>query len=133
MGQDFTRISINVDGLERSSPAPTACLAGNILMSGGIYGRDPATRELPEGAPAQVRQMFANIEAVMHAAGAGVGDIVKVEFDVADMALRGLVNEAWGAMFPDADSRPARHVVPAIHLPEGAHVRCEIFAVLNRR
>ncbi|MEK7946181.1 RidA family protein [Pigmentiphaga sp. YJ18] len=125
------RVSIQVDGLERKSPAPTACRIGNVVMSGGIYGRNPATRELAADAQAQIAQLFDNIRAVMQAAGGSTADIVKIEFDVSDMALRGAVNQAWETMFPDAGSRPARHVVPAGHLPEGAHVRCELYAVLG--
>lgn len=125
------RVSIQVDGLERKSPAPTACRIGNIVMSGGIYGRNPATRELAADAAGQIHQLFGNIRTVMQAAGGSTADIIKVEFDVADMALRGEINQAWADMFPDADSRPARHVVPASHLPDGAFVRCEFYAVLN--
>ncbi|VCU72320.1 RutC family protein [Pigmentiphaga humi] len=125
------RVSIQVDGLERKSPAPTACRIGKLVMSGGIYGRNPATRELAEDAQAQTSQLFENIHAVMQAAGGTVADIIKIEFDVSDMTLRAMVNRAWETMFPDAGSRPARHVVPAGHLPEGAHVRCELYAVLD--
>jgi enamine deaminase RidA (YjgF/YER057c/UK114 family) len=127
-----TRVSIEVDGLQRRSPAPTASKIGNILMSGGIYGRDRVAGAVPDDVDEQIRLMFENIEAVMNAAGGTARDIIKVAFDVASMDLRPRVDEAWLAMFPDARSRPARHVVPATHLPSPAVVRCELYAVLGQ-
>ncbi len=127
------RVSIEVDGLQRKSPAPAASRIGNLLMSGGIYGRDRQAGEVPASSDEQIRLMFENVEAVLSAAGADPGDVIKVEFDVAAMELRPAIDRAWLAMFPDPASRPARHVVPATHLPAPAVVRCEFYAVIAVR
>lgn len=126
-----TRRSIVVEGLDRKSPAPVASTIGNLLMSGGIYGRDPATGQIPPTPEAQVTRMFKNIELVIEEAGGTTDHIIKVDIGVADMAYRELINVEWQRMFPLAESRPARHVVPQSHLPAPALVRCEITAVLR--
>jgi enamine deaminase RidA (YjgF/YER057c/UK114 family) len=101
-------------------------------MSGGIYPRDPATKEIPKTIEEQVLRIFKNIELVIQKAGGTVEDIIKVDFGVIDMAYRPLINDEWQRMFSDEASRPVRHVVPESHLPSPALIRCEIVAVLTK-
>jgi 2-iminobutanoate/2-iminopropanoate deaminase len=126
-----TRRSYYVAGLDRKSPAPLASRIGNLVMSGGIYPRDPATKLIHESIEEQVVRIFKNIDLVIREAGGTVEDIIKVDFGVSDMAFRPLINDEWVRMFPDETSRPVRHVVPESHLPAPALVRCEIVAVLR--
>ena len=48
---------------------------------------------------------------------------------LADPRDRDALNREWLAMFPDAGSRPARHVVPA-SLDGGALIHADVLAVL---
>jgi enamine deaminase RidA (YjgF/YER057c/UK114 family) len=125
------RLSIDVEGLEHKSPAPVASRIGQFVMSGGIYARDPATGQVPSTPAEQVVRMFKNIELVIGQAGGTTDDIIKVDIGVTDMAYRELINVEWKRMFPNPESRPARHVVPQGHLPSWAFVRCEITAILR--
>ena len=59
------RISIDVDGPGHKSPIPSAARIGNFMMTGHIYGRDPATNEMASGAEAQVKMLFANLKAIL--------------------------------------------------------------------
>jgi hypothetical protein len=43
---------------------------------------------------------------------------------------RDAINEAWVAVFPDEDSRPARHIVEH-DLPQPLRMHCECIAVLS--
>lgn len=104
--------SIGVEGLHHGGmPIPSAALRGPLLVSGGIPGLDRSTGSLPSELESQLEFVFENIRAVIEAAGGTVADIVKITFHVGDRAARDLINEHWLAMFPDEESRPARHTV----------------------
>jgi enamine deaminase RidA (YjgF/YER057c/UK114 family) len=123
------RTSITVDGLHHGGqPIPIASRVGNVIASGGISGIDRSTGAVAEAPQEQVRLVFENLRAVLQAAGADAGDIVKLTFYVADRSLRDAINLEWVAMFPDPASRPARHTLVQA-LPEGLLVQCEVLAV----
>jgi 2-iminobutanoate/2-iminopropanoate deaminase len=129
MSLERRRESINVTGLGHGGlPIPAACRVDNIVMSGGINGHDPATGQLPESVEGQVRQMFANVRAVLAAAGATPDDVVKVTCFVGDPSYRAALNPAWTELFPDELSRPARHTLP-LALDGGRFVQCDVMAV----
>lgn len=105
-----SRRSIEVDGIAHgNNPIPMGARVGPLVCSSGIMGADPATGDLPTDGREQVRLVFANLRSFLAAAGAGPEHVVKVDVLLADPALRSALNEEWMAMFPDRDSRPARH------------------------
>ena len=123
------RRSIHVEGLGHGKqPIPCAARIGPFVATGGVRGVDPATGEMPDGVGTQVALMFRNLRAIVEAAGVACDDILKVTVWVADPEARDHVNVEWIAMFPDPDSRPARHTV-ARDLPAGMLVQCEALAV----
>ena len=104
------RKSINYPGFKHENPIPNASRIGNILMSSIISGRDPATSQMPPELDAQVTNIFKQIKLCVEAAGGTVDDIIKVNFWMKDPATgRKALNGEWSAMFPDPESRPARH------------------------
>ncbi|WP_205528763.1 RidA family protein [Desertimonas flava] len=104
--------SIEVQGLHHGGmPIPSAARRGPLVATGGIPGLDPTDGSLPGRLEAQVARVFANIEAIIAAAGGTVGDIVKITFHVADRSARDLINQHWVDMFPDEAARPARHTI----------------------
>lgn len=106
------RRSIHVPGLGHGSqPIPVASVVGGLLATGGISGRDPVTNEIPEDPAAEVAQAFANLRAVLEAAGASPDDVAKVTVLVQDREVRQHINPVWVEMFPDHESRPARHTL----------------------
>lgn len=120
----MSRRSISLPGLGHGSqPIPTAAVVRGLLVTGGISGRDPGTGEVPPEPAAEVRQAFANLRAVLHAADADPGDVAKVTVFTQDRELRTYVNQEWLALFPDPDSRPARHT---LLLPPAAGLRLQL-------
>ena len=74
------RKSIHVEGFSHGhNPIPAAARVGNIVMTGGTSGQDPATGKVPEDPIAQVALAFANLEKIMKAAGGSMDDIVKID------------------------------------------------------
>ncbi len=125
------RRSIEVKGLEHVNPIPNASRIGSLLVSGGIFGKDPSTGNVPEGIEAQCAQTFANIRTVLAAGGATPEDVIKLSVWLKDMAYRPVVNKYYVEMFPDEHSRPARHTFPTPDLREPLLVECEIMAVIQ--
>jgi 2-iminobutanoate/2-iminopropanoate deaminase len=93
-------------------------------------GLDPATGALvPGGVQPETEQAMRNLEAVLKAADAGLGDVVKTTVFLADMAEFGAMNEIYGRFFPD--SKPARSTVAVRSLPKDARVEIEVWAFLT--
>ena len=100
-------------------------------MSSVIGGINPGTRDLPATFEAQVANVFAHIRHDIEAAGGNVDDIIKITFWVQDPAKqRVLLNTEWLKLFPDPESRPARHT---LSLPAGSRalVQADFVAVLS--
>jgi 2-iminobutanoate/2-iminopropanoate deaminase len=107
------RKSVNFPGFSHQNPIPNASRVGNIVMSSVIGGSNPGTRDLPPTLEAQVANVFGYIRAAIEAAGGTPENIVKVDFLVRDPATqREALNAEWVKMFPDPNSRPARHTQP---------------------
>lgn len=124
------RTSIYVEGFGHKNPIPAACRVGNILMSGIVFGLDPATGKPADGLDEQCRLMFGHIRAIMQAAGGSTDDIVKVTVWLADRNQREPVNREWLAMFPDPATRPARQAMSGA-LDGGKLVQCDFVAVMD--
>src|SRR5688500_1267588 len=121
---------INIDPVRHAAPIPMAVVVGNVLMTSGIMGADPATGELAESADDQARFAFANMQRVLANAGGTVDDVVKITVFVKDLAYRESVNRPWLEIFPDENDRPARHTIKA-DLPGTMLVQIEVVAVLG--
>ncbi|MCB1390517.1 MAG: RidA family protein [Rhodobacteraceae bacterium] len=100
--------SIHVPGLQHTPPIPNAARVGPLLESGGIVGVDPATRQVPEDLAGQCAQMFANMRAILAAAGAEPSQVVKLTVWMVPGAGKEALDAEWLAMWPDAAQRPAR-------------------------
>lgn len=122
--------SIHLPGVSHKAPIPAGAVAGNLLFSSGIGGKDPGSGEQPPEAAAQVRNAFAAMRTLVETAGGTVADIVRVTVFLRDRADRTHVDEEWVAMFPDPDHRPARHAV-ALEREGKALVQLEMVAVLG--
>ena len=75
---------------------------------------------------AMTRQVVANLERVLTAAGATLSDVVRTNVYLADMADYSAMNAAYVDLFPD---RPARTCVQVAGLPLGARVEIDCIAV----
>lgn len=124
-----SRRSIHVPGLGHGAqPIPAASVVGGLLMTGGVSGKDPATGAIPDDPDAEVAQAFANLAAILEAAGGTLDQVVKVTVFVTDRAIRAHLNPVWERHFPDPESRPARH---SLEVPlTGMRLQLEAVAVL---
>jgi enamine deaminase RidA (YjgF/YER057c/UK114 family) len=124
------RKSINIAGFSHGkNPVPAASVIGNLLMSGAIFGTDPATGKVPSDAKDECRLMFSNAQRILVAAGGTFGDVLKMTFYLRPEASRELLNAHWVQAFPDVDARPARHVIVSGTLPASMQMQCDLFAV----
>jgi len=121
---------LEVAGIAHQAPIPQAVEIGGLVYSSAIFGQDPATGELPPDPARQTALVFAHMRALLEQAGAGPEAIAKMTIYVSDDAHREHVNREWLAMFPDAEDRPARHIL-RMDLRRGMLVQCEFVAVLD--
>lgn len=104
-------------------------LSGRWIATSGQVGIDPATRALVTGGiTPETERVLRNLDAVLRAAGASLGDVMKTTVFLADMADFGAMNEVYARHFPDA--KPARTTVAVQGLPLGARVEIEAWAFL---
>ncbi|TMQ67054.1 MAG: hypothetical protein E6K77_00295 [Candidatus Eisenbacteria bacterium] len=108
----------------------TGSLAGRWIVSSGQVGLDPATGKLVSGGVGpETDRALRNLEAVLKAANAGLGDVVKTTVFLADMGDFAAMNEVYGGFFPDP--KPARSTVAVRTLPRDARVEIEVWAFLT--
>jgi 2-iminobutanoate/2-iminopropanoate deaminase len=108
-----------------------AVLAGGLLFLSGAIAVDGEGRLVGgDDVVAQARQVFANLEAVLAAAGAGFGDVVKVTVYLTDVDDRAAVNELRKERFGAA--RPASTLIEVSRLAvPGARIEVDAVAVLD--
>src|SRR5215210_8502749 len=92
---------------EAVGPYSQAVRAAGLLFCSGQIPLDPESGELVEGGPGeQARRCLENLTAVCAAAGAALGDAVRLTVYLIDMAAFDEVNEVYETYF-EADP-PAR-------------------------
>jgi enamine deaminase RidA (YjgF/YER057c/UK114 family) len=123
------RRSINVPGFAHGDqPVPAAARVGNMVVTGGIWGLDPATGRVPDDPDAQCELMFANLARVLLAGGAGMDDIVRLTIYTRSGIAKDVINRQWRQAFPDEERRPARHIIINDHLLGNTLMLCEAIA-----
>ena len=90
--------------------------------------RDVADVPAVLGNASRLEQVIVNLKAVLEAAGAGIGDVVKTTVFLADMGEFAAMNEVYARHF--VDNKPARATVQAARLPRDARVEIDCIAVL---
>lgn len=107
-----------------------AIRTGDLVFVTAQTGRDPETGKLPDGLEAQTRQMLANVDAILNAAGCTPADIVKVTLLLADIKDFKAVDVIYSAWLPGlgVTPLPARTAFAALALPAGALVMLEAVA-----
>ncbi len=126
------RRSIIIEGFSHGdNPVPAACIVGNTLMSGALFGLDQATGKMADTVEAQCSAMFALLRRVLAAGGCGLEDVVKMTFFLQPDVPRALINDEWVKAFPDAASRPARHVIISQTLSSRMLMQCDVTAIVK--
>lgn len=95
--------------------------AGQVALnptSGDLVGRTTAE---------QTEQVFANLKAVLAAAGTSLANVVKTTVYLADMADFAQMNDVYAKHF--GAHKPARSTLQAAGLPKAARVEIDVIAV----
>jgi 2-iminobutanoate/2-iminopropanoate deaminase len=117
------------------APTPAGHYSQAIVHNGCVYVAGqlpivPGQKEHRVGSiEEQTAQVFANIAAVLRAAGSDLSRMLQVTVYVSDMELWGRFNAAYAKLM--GDHRPARAVVPVNALHYGYHIEVQVIAALN--
>ncbi len=124
------REAVNAPGApDAIGPYVHAIRTGGLLFCSGQIPLDPRTGELvPGGAAEQAGRCLENLAAVCQAAGASLGDAVRVTVYVTDMRAFAQVNEVYSSFFES--SPPARVAIGVAALPRGAQVEIDAVVAL---
>lgn len=110
-------------------PYAQANIIGNLVITSGQIPIDPATGNLVEGdIEVQTRQVFANLKAVLEAAGSSLDKIVKTTCFMDNMNDFAKMNEIYASFF--SGDYPSRSAVEVAKLPKGALIEIEVIAYL---
>jgi 2-iminobutanoate/2-iminopropanoate deaminase len=121
-----------------AAPAPVgpysqAIVANGVVYCSGQIPLDPATGEMVDGdIEAQTKQVFANLRAVLEAAGSSLEHVVRAGVYLTDLTLFPRVNAIYAEHFT-GDPQPARSTIQAAALPLGAQVEIEAIALVAAR
>ena len=138
--------SIHADGAPKAVGSyPHARRAGDWLLLSGIGPRDPAGNGIPGNVygedgrlraydiAAQCHAVFANVKAVLAAAGACLHDLVDVTVYLTDMdADFAAYNRIWAEYFPDPAVAPCRTTLGITALPTPIAIELKCTAYLGK-
>ena len=107
-----------------------AVVHGGLVYVAGQVPKDPVTGAIENGPiEAQTRQVLANLEAILVAAGSSLDRVLKCTVYVADMDLWEAVNRTYAEAF--GAHRPARAIVPTKELHHGILIEIEAVAAVG--
>lgn len=102
---------------------------GKTVYLSGQIGLEPGTGELvSENFEAQVRQAFANMQAVIQEAGGSLENIVKLTLFLTDLSKFASANAIMAELIPQPF--PARSTIGVASLPKGAQFEVEAILVI---
>jgi 2-iminobutanoate/2-iminopropanoate deaminase len=124
----MTRRAVSTAGAPAAiGPYSQGIVADGFLFSAGQAALDPVTANLVDGGiEPETERVMANLTAVLDAAGASWGDVVKTTIFLVDIADFAVVNAIYGRFVTDPP--PARSTVGVASLPKGARVEIEVVA-----
>ncbi|MGB6241264.1 MAG: Rid family detoxifying hydrolase [Castellaniella sp.] len=106
-----------------------ATTSGRLVFLSGQIGLEPGTGELvSENFEGQVRQSFANMQAVIEAAGGSLDNIVKLTLFLTDLSKFASANAIMAEIIPQP--YPARSTLGVASLPKGAQFEVEAILAL---
>lgn len=108
-------------------PYSQGFITGNLVITSGQIGINPADGTIPEGIAAQAEQSCKNVGAILEAAGVSYANVVKTTCFLADMGDFSAFNEVYAKFFT---GKPARSCVAVKTLPKGA--LCEVEAIAEK-
>jgi 2-iminobutanoate/2-iminopropanoate deaminase len=113
----------------QGAPYSQAIRAGGFVFVSGQLALRPGATELSGGSIGeQTEQIFANLEAILEAAGSGLDRLVKTTVFLIDLGDFSGMNEVYARYVGDAP--PARTTVQIAALPAGALVEIDAIAAV---
>lgn len=111
-------------------PYSQAIRAGDYLFISGQIPLDPATGTLIQGGIAdQTHRVLRNLGAILAAAGASFGRVVKTTVYLGDMAEFAAMNDVYATYFPTP--APARATIQAARLPRDVKIEIDLIAYMG--
>ncbi len=111
-------------------PYSQAVRAGGFVFVSGQIPIDPATGEVVEPSIAvQTARSLTNVQNILAAAGAGMGDVVKTTVFLKDMNDFAAMNDVYRTFF--TGDCPARAAVEVGRLPKDVLVEIEAIAAVQ--
>jgi len=109
-------------------PYSQAVEMNGMLFISGQIAVDPATGKLVEGdITVQTNQVLKNIEAILHAAGYSLVEVVKSTCFLSEIANFKAMNEVYARYY--FENQPARAAFAVKDLPMGALIEIETIAM----
>ncbi len=103
---------------------------GNLTFVSGQIPLVPDTMELvDENIDDQIRQVFANLSAILHAAGGSLADVLKFTVYLTNLEHFPRVNEIMAETL--SEPFPARAAIEVSALPKGAKVEIDAIAAIG--
>jgi 2-iminobutanoate/2-iminopropanoate deaminase len=112
----------------QGAPYSQAIKAGGVVFVSGQLGLEPGATEMLEGVTAQTEQVFANLRAILEAAGSSLDNLVKTTVYLQDLDDFAAMNDVYKTHV--GDTPPARATVEVARLPSGSLVEIEAIAVV---
>ena len=110
-------------------PYSQANVYGNLIFTSGQIPLNPETAMVVEGGiEEQTRQVFANLQAVLEAAGSGLDKILKTTVFLKNMGDFQIVNQIYAEYFQG--EFPSRSAVEVARLPKDVLIEIEAVAHL---
>ena len=129
MSRDVIRTE-NAPAPFQGAPYSQAIRAGGLVFVSGQLALQPGSHELVgEGIAEQTEQVFANLRAILEAAGSGLDRLVKTTVYLADLGDFTGMNEVYAKHV--GDQPPARATIEVAALPAGALVEIEAVALAD--
>lgn len=128
-----TQVISSSDAPAAVGPYSQAIRLGDLLYTSGQIALDPATGELvgrgtDDVITRQTQQVFANLEAVLSAAGSSLDQVVKTTVFLRYMKDFAEMNATYATYF--GEHPPARSTIAVSALPLGALVEIEAVATI---
>ncbi|MBN9390178.1 MAG: hypothetical protein J0I20_19280 [Chloroflexi bacterium] len=95
-----------------AGPYSQAVVVGDLIFVAGQIPRHPQTGQVEPSIEAQTHQVFANIKAILEAAGSNLSQVVRVDVYLSDMDNFQRMNEVYRTYFDE--NYPVRTTVGAV-------------------
>lgn len=110
-------------------PYAQAIKTGRFIYTSGQIPLDKDGAVVIGDISAQTRQVLSNLQAVLHAAGSGLPDIVKTTVFIKDMNDFARFNDVYAGFF--SAPYPARSTVEVARLPKDVLIEIEAVAIVR--